>query len=778
MVFSTVGFAAAANYPRPFVNNGVADVAVVYGSHPSAQSDMAAVTNIVGNLNSAVLSGSLTSGGAATPQGGDFVKLERASSKFHLGKGIRDVVSGTLTDDDLEVLLADGEFRDEQSNNHEYSQKISLGNLTLGLFEESDYKPDTPTLGFNIPTNAHILNYTLEFSSYPAWADLETQELTIMGKPYFILKTVTNKTIELLDSAVTATVYPGDIKKITVGGKNYDVSTNVISQNGVIFSVNGQTTKRLKVGETDKLSDGSYIGVKDFQHASFAGDTAFAEFTIGSGKIELRGDSEVRVNNQNVNGLKAYFENSNEKLSKITLSWTSNDKMFITEDSQITMPAIGGVQFSFTGMTFPKEETFTLKDGGKTSFQLNSFPLKDGNFNIDFLYGNGTHFQGIGKESGRGLQSARGLGATFVYNGTGGTNSYFVLTYDDGTNAESYVVSADGFTESNNQNVTDIRYYKSGGWTERKNAAKEGDTITLGSASFTINKIDRLARTINITLGNYNYADRLYSKEGLFVQLPWLNATETVISTCPTLATAEGQLNIVYNTSTNTYCRPDTYTLTFKEEDRNENKGSGNTFTALLNWNSNEVRVSSVSGSSPSGGLEIGDSDKYLSYVYGPLATKLMHDRGKDMRPLEITYYGGESYGNAFVTAPDVTIGTGSDGSISLAISDTEIASASSKNLIVVGGSCVNTVAAELLRGQGAQRFCGADWTAATGLGANQFLIQTFARTGGKVATLVAGWESMDTANAATALTTQTVDTTVGKKYRGSTASSIESVMA
>jgi hypothetical protein len=57
-------------------------------------------------------------------------------------------------------------------------------------------------------------------------------------------------------------------------------------------------------------------------------------------------------------------------------------------------------------------------------------------------------------------------------------------------------------------------------------------------------------------------------------------------------------------------------------------------------------------------------------------------------------------------------------------------------------------------------------------------LIETFARDGGGVATLVAGYNAQDTRNAATALTTQVVDTTAGKKYTGTTATSIVSAMA
>ena len=57
----TVATATAANYPAPFVQNGAADVAVVYGN----TLDLSAVTDISTSLSSA-LTGSSSSAPAST----------------------------------------------------------------------------------------------------------------------------------------------------------------------------------------------------------------------------------------------------------------------------------------------------------------------------------------------------------------------------------------------------------------------------------------------------------------------------------------------------------------------------------------------------------------------------------------------------------------------------------------------------------------------------------------------------------------------------------------
>jgi hypothetical protein len=67
---------------------------------------------------------------------------------------------------------------------------------------------------------------------------------------------------------------------------------------------------------------------------------------------------------------------------------------------------------------------------------------------------------------------------------------------------------------------------------------------------------------------------------------------------------------------------------------------------------------------------------------------------------------------------------------------------------IILGGSCINQAAADLL---GIGRLCGSDFTAATGIGAGQTLIKTFADANSpdKIVVLIAGYETQDTLDGA-----------------------------
>jgi len=68
-------------------------------------------------------------------------------------------------------------------------------------------------------------------------------------------------------------------------------------------------------------------------------------------------------------------------------------------------------------------------------------------------------------------------------------------------------------------------------------------------------------------------------------------------------------------------------------------------------------------------------------------------------------------------------------------------------------------------------------FTSATGVGAGEFLIQSFDRAG-KTALLVAGYNAADTEKAVTYLLNNDVDTTVGNKMKGTSATEATVVTA
>lgn len=147
--------------------------------------------------------------------------------------------------------------------------------------------------------------------------------------------------------------------------------------------------------------------------------------------------------------------------------------------------------------------------------------------------------------------------------------------------------------------------------------------------------------------------------------------------------------------------------------------------------------------------------------TYGIIVSKGTDPESEiDKDKLTISVPDEQVYGIVSVTAGGEATDGGEAGA--LIVKDSETSSISGKNLIVVGGSAINSVAADLLGGV----YSEAAFTAQTGVDAGKFLIQSFNRNG-KTALLVAGYNAADTEKASTYLLNNAVDTTVGKKYIG-----------
>ena len=792
MTVSGIGFAAAANFPAPFVVSGTANVAIVYGTGTGVSSlDIIQAGNIQSNLQSKMGSATTSTGGTAS--GGDSVKLQKSSTKFQLGNGVGDIISTSITDDSpnggLPILLADGEYVDDDNDENSYTQKIDLINASsnsnvisggvLRMFDDDDYKNDNPTIGLRYASSDHVLNYTLDFTDTPEWGDLDSTNIKIMGKTYFILSHVANTTLTLLDAAQTTTLAEGESTTVTVEGTDYEVSIAFIGGTGataeVKLTINGETTNSLSEGHTQKIASSAYVGIKDISVQDYAGGSKNVEFSIGSGKLVLKHAVDVEINDETISDLTTYITTTGTttaKIDKIVIEWDAEDELFVTPDNEVTMPGFKAVKLSFAGMLYPAIETIGVKKGGTDYITLDNFPLKESTEDIPLLYGDGN-FTVIGKDTTHLFRTTNETTITYDKD----TDDWFLASYNDGSNAESYLLRATSFglvSGSTIANKTTIQYRKDGAWTDLKTDAKISDVISIGNIELTIGDILRSPiNTVNLTTssGNINFRT-LYSKEGLQVYVPW-NVSDYTGTGVPGLNSGGFQPRNDSNTST-------TFNLIFSEEDKNGNIGAGNNITLTLGWNSattKEAHVSGITGEIPNGGYEVGETDHFISNVHSALATALDWDKSGDQYEVTLTYHGDESYGEAYLTAPSTTITAGTSGTSGTATSlgevlvkDTEVSSVSSKNLIIVGGSCINSAAATALGV--ASRTCSAAFTTATGVGSGQFLIKgvSGAFATGKIALVVAGYEAADTVNAAKYLTTQTVDTS--KEYKGTSSTS------
>lgn len=718
----TMGGALAASYPTPFTSNA----AVVYGAG-SASTDNIAATNIATALDSMSSSSTTT-----TVEGGEIFKLEKSSDNFNYYDALNTLYSSGLDDEDMN-FLDDGAY-DDGDIDEDYTQSITLGSKTLKLFADGDYDDDEPTVGFWFENGETIMTYTIEFDNPITYTDMDGTDMPFLGSNYYVLDASSTQ-IDILDSAKSETVSEGET--VNINGK--DVSIYNIDSSGVRFKVDGELVDRIAAGEYEELDDGSYIILKDYFQPTRDVDVGNAEFSIGLGKVELINGSEIEINDEDVDELYLTITD-NTGLEALTVTWKSDRDTFVTEESVATMPGFEALKLIFGGLEFPEDSETISFDSGET------LTLNMDNFDLPVMWYNDTDaFLG---EQDHELIVATSIATNTTWthparltNLTGGLDleegDRFIVT-DVGTDLGDVetmyyevdtVENASGDIEVILEDLIGDRDI-----TFDELEAKDGPgsmVVTLAGVNGTISE----RAYLTFTGGDTIYYNRVVSDKGLVIDL------DTDVSDVDTDTAA---------------------TITLIEADKDDDITEGTRFTVSAKATSNnKLHVSTHNLTAYD---EEESDDKYIGYVPSDLASKIMFDTSGDEYEFSLEYYGSEVVADVKVVAGgEVSTTTETDVQT---FTDSEAMSMTSKNLVVVGGSAINSIAAKLL----GSTYHGEEFTAVTDVAAGEFLIQSFAWGSGKTALLVAGYNAEDTTKASTALmASEDLDVSVGKKYVSST---------
>ena len=723
MTGMTMGVAAAANYPAPFVSGGSANVAVVYGTGAGVSDlDFVQAGNIQKSLAESV------TGGSVTVEGGESFVLEKTSSKFHFGDSLTGIYS-VLDDGELEEFLADGTYKDGDIK-EDYEQTITLESKNLGLFSVKDYKNKEPTFGFQWANGDQILTYEITFDNEIPWADLAETDLPIMDKTFYVISAKQGE-IVMLDSAEKLVVSEGD--STTLAGKT--VSIEYIDTGKVKFNVDGEITKTLGNHEYAELDDGSYIVANDIMYASKESGVSKVEFSIGAGQIVLTDGAEVEINDDALDGVEAVFSGTTG-LTTLAFEWSADGKTFLTEENALTMPApFDSIKLVFNGLNFPSSaETIALEPGETLTLAME-------NYELPLMWWDGSSAL-LGEEDYL-LKLAVANNAT-VYNSsavalTGGIevkvdNRMLVTAFDtDLADIETLYLE-----------VTALDYKTDSSFTVTLKDLLSGKTVTFKD------KLDsEEVGDIEITLAGVNSENAYFKFTGTGLNYNY--------------AVSETGMLVVLPTDVSSVNESTSATITFTEQDKDGDVGDGASITANVVATTDDTLH--VNGHSLTGDDVEESEDVMIAHQASDLASKVIWDTSEDDNEFEIQYYGQEVTAQVMVVGGDATISEGESTLGNILVKDSEVSSVATKNLIVVGGSCINSAAAALVGGTK----CGAAWTEATGIGTGQFLIKGYEdstiTTG--LALLVAGYEAEDTVKATTYLTNKVVDTS--KAYRGTT---------
>jgi len=747
----TMGTAMAANYPAPFVSGGSANAAIVYGTG----SGVSNLDQIAANAIQADLGESLPATGSTSFEGGEVFTLDKDSNHFNLGDGLNDVHT-SLNDDDMEVFLADGTY-DDGDIDETYEQKITLSTTeSLSWFADGDYNDDTPTFGFEIDNGDNVLTYEIEFDDAITTSDMNETDMPLMGREYYVLNAYSGK-ITLLDTAEKHMLAKDDT--ITVNG--HVVSIEFIDADEVIFEVDGELVDKIDVDQAnpyEELDDGSYIVLTEVLYDEKESGISKAEFALGSGKIELITGEEAELNDEDIDGLDVTLTGG-ESLTKIELAWTSDDESFLTEANALVFPTFETIKLGFGGMDFPDSpEIIEVGDG------TDVLSIEMDNYDLELMY-----FDTEEDETHLGGGTDYNLSVAIEVNSTTLWLTNNASTTVNGTLADAVgmeLVVGDRFLITNlADDIADIKtaYYEvtsidfTGDITDLE--VELGDMI--GADNLVFDDVDDLEEVEggDISIQLWGVADGY----------AYFNFTATDAVSYNTAVSEKGLL-ITLPTTVTIGNTSSIAHVNFTEADKDDDVGDGDMWAAAVKLTSNDkLHVSSDNVTK-----EEVSSDNDVGYVLSDLASMVELDSGGDEYDYTITYYGEEVTADVWVASADAQIVSEGVAQI-MVVKDTEVSSVSGKNLIVVGGSCINSAAAALVGGA----HCGAAWTTATGVGSGQFLIKSYASSSltSEMALLVAGYEKEDTTNAATYLRNK-VNLDTSATYKGTSATSAELIVS
>jgi hypothetical protein len=759
--------------------------AIVYGQN-AAGTDLIGANNLLMNLNSSTITTI-----NETIVTGESKIVETSSQPLYLGDYMNNT-KAIFTKEQLPTILADGKVSDNEGKEYNYNLRIMVPNTVI-LYGEGPKNLDPPIIYANFNSQAYKYDMRIIFPTAIDPSKLESEEITLFGKKYTFssnINDLTNNSISLFENSQSIKITDGD--SVTIGNNTYSVAVES-SQRAIIY-VNGES-KSVEEGWSGKIK-GINVYVKDIFGPNYVSPTQnrFVELYINSNSLLLKNNEEVSISNNNIAGTKSEFIMSGDKISEIKVTVTpyslDSNIRFLKEGELFIDPVFKSIRFNlhsvspnltddirdYINVKATREDrvgiTFTNKLDKKYELDVlrPSNIMLDANYNMMYnstcttesityppVYGynvdeNNTIIQpptyNMSNIIGNTTEINCVTPGTFTYNAPMlgvDLNRNLIVENNKEIRAGDYFITNSGEYSQ----IWRVENIKSDGKVEIKDAMG-GDTTTIsigigstGALSLADGSSATLALINSTTLTLQNKASNfVYTYKGAKIILPIDNSgTIQVVEETP------------YNggdfRATNGIIIGNTLSLHWSYKN---GRAGRDMFLKGTEYGTKDVNY----WSGKVGDYDINSMTKYGTFI---------KQKGSDDKDIEIYYPGNAMKVNFHIgeiNSITETIITNPNNIV--LVNDVNQASYQNKNIIIVGGSCINTVAARLL-GESAP-LCGEDFTAKTGVLPGQYLVQTFQNpwAADKIAILVAGYNAEDTTRAIDEVLTKQMNFTVGSK--------------
>ncbi|MEK6760572.1 MAG: hypothetical protein AABX93_01465 [Nanoarchaeota archaeon] len=893
MIGMTMGVAAAANYPAPFVAGGAADVAIVYGTGSGVSIlDAVEAGSIQANLQSFMTGKTSTTGSVS----GEAIELFTSGTKLYINDPINTVKS-VLTKSELPTVLADGSFSGNVDAT--YTAKIDISKTARAVFQKQPTSSEDPILGINFTSSTgsgnYLYNATITFNKAINFShsDSEGESLNILGTEYTVAAATDADTLVLLKSAEKLDLNSdAPSATVAVGGATYTVELISSSDSAATIKVTDSSGS----SESKEIDEAASKKVNGITVAVTTADETnlrlSASVVVGSDKLTIENNVAVEVGEDEtgIDGAIARFGNGTEAfpvgaLSALTFSIyaSESDKDAVRVGESFVDPVSESFKVDFAGVNIDADstarETIRVTPSGDEKMEVKFTDHRDFEKTVTWAVNTSSnlYLAGAGKTELKNITVSEGSNTQVAQNLTEyiNHNEYVVVGNED----EGYLLrlttvknsTADDGTLSSSTEIEFTDEFSGDKYSVKGtsiSAAGVG-TVIIGGKSYTVTMFGSRGisqESYNVTL-NYPdsagnalvlyptietgkgakisfyrplqvYLRNAHSRTGTIFSSAVANVSSlefpdgdgytsvavhapeagnpavdsqwafggtnlTINTTGNSVTVSVGKLlynvtsNAVAGSGVSTDQANDTVTIYLV----NPGLGGNIVNPAIIVWeekdDNNEYQAQVIEldpADSDADDIGVNDVEDTYSNESGQWETTRYSDSkfedamdlwgtittidstDSDQKTATISYPDEQVNVQLYFAADEsaITAGGVSGGATQLGdvlVKDSEVSSVSSKNLVVVGGSCINSVAANLV-----DAGCGSAFTDSTGVGSGQFLIQSFgdAYTTGKVALLVAGYDVSDTVNAAKYLRTQTVKTDASTKYVGTSSTSAE----
>lgn len=776
------------NYPAPFVTNGVFSGKIVVGAR-AATSDVVGAIDLAASLQADATSTSevnVPGAAGAASVSGDAAEFRTGSDIVAFEEGLG-TVKQTFTASDLAALKSG--VIDTGSSSSPVKQYLKFDNTTMKVLYEEDSDNDKLGDYLKIDSDSNLFEYQLEFTEGAesevetdgSLSDLEDEVVTMLGAPFTIVTAGVDGNelaLTLLGGQVADVLRDGETKTYTIDGKDYEVTAVFISDSGTgsaKLSVNGVITKELDEGDTEVLGEDVTVGVQSILTNQREG---LVEFYLGANKLELTDSNytgttyaseSVEVRGESVDNtlliVKATNSSSNIKLNYIKYIVQADDDYYVPAGHGVKEVVEDDNEGAFLTDQWDIWYTGLVKTGS-SMIKVNS--VSDHSYELDFTNVNGDKFSVplVTNE------------ATFKW---GDDDDDFVFTELGAYNGSTWAANATFISDNDYFLVSD-----KASATDDKAATKvlRYQSINTGDSTVTFKDLSGSDIVVSYTgaVGSSAAGDLIVDgvTHRFWVGAAGVGAEDHALSIdldgsgAPSFgdvvaAVADGGAIIGFALNTTGAQAFDASTgdpsaltagtqgvnlsITTKADKFDESSSDEVSKFLLVAVTGNEVDISSGEdlGGSTNDLVDDPDADDYeRGYSsYGAFFELYSPSSGDEADELSIDYPTAQRYPQVFVTAGTVSVAEGAESAsgklstekvnpiaVGLAVLDTEAPALGSAKLIVVGGPCVNTVAAELL---------GNPTDCAEGFTPGKAVIKLFSD---KNALLVAGYSAQDTLGA------------------------------